>query len=253
MDTWCLAVKARFNMKKTEILLIGLPVPVFQAEMTTVYKGTGGWKNYPRNIRMASDGNVVRTLGAFIGNDMESVGIWSPTLAQISSSLERWQHSISTIEGQRHVVQMIIGGMTQFLTDVQSMPVGVCKCLDNMIMQYFWNNRVRPPVGMSYIQAPIDVGELKVLDLKARNKVIQVMWLKSYLDLSGACPVWAFLVDVIHVRTMTKDHLVRVKSLKSNPFLQRWRLKLSALPDMLQEMFKIGLKYGLRPEGLAFT
>ncbi|KAI0801403.1 hypothetical protein C8Q74DRAFT_1168966, partial [Fomes fomentarius] len=107
--------------------------------------------NYPQNVRMASDGDTVRTLGAFIGNSVNTVGVWSPTLAKISSAIERWQYSISTIEGHRHVVQMVIGGMTQFLTDMQLMPAGVCKHLENMIAQYFWNDRAGLPVGLSYI------------------------------------------------------------------------------------------------------
>lgn len=221
--------------------------------MIEEYKATGRWKNYPQNVRMAGDGDAVRTLGAFIGNGVDSAGVWSPTLAEISSAIEQWQYGISTIEGRRHVVQMVIGGMTQFLTDVQLMPAGVCKRLENMIARYFWNDRARPPVGMSYIQAPIEMGGLNVLDLEARNEAIQVMWLKPYLDISGTRPLWAFLVDDIFARTVTKDCAVRVRSLRCNPFLQSWRPKISALPDSLKEMFKVSIKYGLRPEGLAFS
>lgn len=250
LDKWCLAAKARFNIKKTEVIPIG--TPEYRKNMVDTYRVTGQWRNYPQNVRMASDGNVVRMLGAFMGNDAEAASVWSTTLAKVALAIERWKMGISTIEGRRHVVQMIIGGMTQFLTDVQLMPPSVCKRLEGMISQYFWNDRARPPIKMKYIQTPFESGGLKVLDLEARNEAIQVMWLKSYLDFSTSRPLWAFIADDIFARTVTKDCSVKVRELRRNPFLQDWRPKLAELPDTLREMFKIGVKYGIRPEGLAF-
>lgn len=243
LDKWCLAAKARFNIKKTEVIPIG--TPEYRKNMVDTYRVTGQWRNYPQNVRMASDGNVVRMLGAFMGNDAEAASVWSTTLAKVALAIERWKMGISTIEGRRHVVQMIIGGMTQFLTDVQLMPPSVCKRLEGMISQYFWNDRARPPIKMKYIQTPFESGGLKVLDLEARNEAIQVMWLKSYLDFSTSRPLWAFIADDIFARTVTKDCSVKVRELRRNPFLQDWRPKLAELPDTLREMFKIGVKYGI--------
>ncbi|RPD55591.1 hypothetical protein L226DRAFT_466944, partial [Lentinus tigrinus ALCF2SS1-7] len=158
LDTWCSAAKARFNISKTEIIPIG--EVTYRTEVITTYRSTGTWKNFPQNARMAGEGEPVRILGAFIGNGVRQCEAWSPTLAKLDSVLERWQKGISTLEGRRHVVQMFIGGMTQFLTDVQSMPPQVCKRLEKVLRKYLWNDRIIPPVSMEYACASFEHGGL---------------------------------------------------------------------------------------------
>lgn len=62
LSVWCGAAKARFNLKKTEIIPIG--TPMYRAEVVNTYRDTGKWKNYPENVHVAADGEPVRILGA---------------------------------------------------------------------------------------------------------------------------------------------------------------------------------------------
>ncbi len=251
LDTWCSAAKARFNINKTEIIPIG--TETYRREMITAYKTTGTWKNYPANVHMAEDGEPVRILGAFLGNGVQQCGVWTPVLAKLDAVLTRWQKGISTLEGRRHVVQMFIGGMTQFLTDVQTMPKPVCKRLERVLRKYLWNDRIIPPVSMEWACAAPELGGLGILDLEARNEAVDLTWARSYLQYGSGRPMWAYVVDDICARTVTVDCPVKEQSVRVNPFTQGWRPKVTALPKSIQTMIRTCEKYGLRPEGIAFT
>ncbi len=189
LDTWCSAAKARFNIQKTEIIPIG--TAAYREEMAATYRTTGSWKNYPRNVHIAQDGEAVRILGAFFGNGVNQTDIWSLVLTKIVAMrkplmqvIARWRTGHATIQGKTHVVQMIIGGITQFLTTVQRMPDVILKRLEKILRSYLWDDRVNTPVGLDYVCLPIERGGLSMLDLKARSEAIDIMWLRAYLDFS---------------------------------------------------------------------
>ncbi len=258
LDTWCSAAKARFNMSKTEIIPIGNPA--FREEMAESYRLTGAWKNYPRGVHMAQNGEAVRILGAFFGNGVSQVQIWTLVLTKIVAMkkplmqvIERWSRGHATLQGKRHVIQMIIGGMTQFFTTVQRMPEIVVTRLTKVIREYLWDDRHSPPVSMEHVCLPVELGGLEVLDLETRSEAIDVMWLKAYLDFSETRPTWAYLADDLLANMVTKDCRPREVDLRINPFLQRWNPRARGLPDELQGMMKVAHKYGVRLEGLAFS
>ncbi|KAI9056759.1 hypothetical protein FKP32DRAFT_1526377, partial [Trametes sanguinea] len=126
--------------------------------MYETYRDTGAWGNYPTGARMAADGEPVRILGAWIGNNLDECEVWSPRIEAIRDMLERWTRSRPTLEGRRHVVQMFAGGMSQFLTTVQRMPDAVISRLVAVIRGYLWNDRHTPPVRMEHMYLPVSRG-----------------------------------------------------------------------------------------------
>jgi hypothetical protein len=46
-------------------------------------------------------------------------------LEKFAKDLERWKASAPTLEGKQHIINMVIGGRTQYLTRVQRMPKDV--------------------------------------------------------------------------------------------------------------------------------
>ncbi len=258
LDTWCSAAKARFNMGKTEIIPIGNPD--FREEMAATYRHTGAWKNYPKGVHMAQEGEAVRILGAFFGNGISQVNIWTVVLTKIVAmrkplmhAIERWKAGHATLQGKRHVVQMIIGGMTQFFTTVQRMPDIIATRLTKIMREYLWDDRHNTPVSMEHVCLPVELGGLGMLDLEARSEAIDIMWLKAYLDFSENRPIWAFLADDLLATHVTKDCRPRDVSLRTNPFLQRWNPRANGLPAELQGIMNVARKYRVRLEGLAFS
>ncbi len=258
LDTWCSAAKARFNIGKTEIIPIGSET--FRKEMAETYRDTGGWRNYPRNVHVAQEGEAVRILGAFFGNGTSQAGIWTLVLTKIVAMrkplmevIARWKTGHATLHGKRHVIQMIIGGMTQYLTTVQRMPEEVLTRLNKIIRGFLWNDRRSPPVSLEHVHLPVAKGGLNILDLEARNEAIDIMWLKAYLNLGTERPLWAYLADDLLAGHVTKDCRPQRSELRVNPLLQRWKPKTRGLPAELDGMMKVSRKYGVRLEGLAFS
>ncbi len=258
LDTWCSAAKARFNISKTEIIPIGSVA--HRERMAETYRATGSWGNYPRGVHVAQNGEAVRILGAYFGNGINQVGVWSLVLTKIMAMrqplmkvMARWRAGHASIQGRRHVAQMIVGGTTQFLTMVQRMPNAIVMRLNKVIRGYLWDDRVNTPVGMKHVYLPVSKGGLGMIDLEARNEAIDVMWLKMYLDFGEDRPMWAFLVDDLLATYVCKDCNPRQKAQQRNPFLQRWKPRINGLPEALKGITAVARKYKLRLEGLAFS
>ena len=120
-------------------------------------------------------------------------------------------------------------------------------------MRLPWNDRTNSPVNMEQVCAMFERGGLQLLDLEVCNNVIDVMWLKVYLDFSANRPTWTYVMDDIFTRTVTIDCSAKDKSMCINPFLQNWKPKMTALAQPLQALIKVSWKYNLRAEGLAFS
>ncbi len=258
LDTWCSAAKARFNMSKTEIVPIGSVA--YREEMAETYRSSGVWQNYPRGVHVAQEGEAVRILGAFFGNGVDQVDIWTLVLTKIVAmkkplmhAIDRWKAGHATIQGKKHVVQMIVGGMTQFFTTVQRMPAVIVDRLKKIIREYLWDGRHNVPVGLDHVCLPVSRGGLGMLDLESRSEAIDIMWLKSYLDFSQERPTWAFVADDLFATHVPKDCRPKKASLRLNPFLQRWKPKARGLPAELEALLKVARKHGVRLEGLAFS
>ena len=45
--------------------------------------------------------------------------------------------------------------------------------------------------------APKEMGVRGLLDIQARNKAIQLMWLKNYLNFGPTCALWTYYANAI--------------------------------------------------------
>ncbi|KAI0822700.1 hypothetical protein BC628DRAFT_1283863, partial [Trametes gibbosa] len=122
------------------------------------YRETGSWRNYLRNVHVAGEGEPVRILGAFFGNGVSDITVWAPKFDKLVSTMDRWKIGRTTLEGKRHVSQMMVGGMTQFLTDVQRMPPQVLKRFTKIMQSYLWDDKHNIPVGMEHMYTPFSAG-----------------------------------------------------------------------------------------------
>jgi len=80
-------------------------------------------------------------LGAWIGNNIDQATIWSPVLDRIRDNLDGWNRSHPTLFGCRLIIQMVVGGMTQYLAKVQTMPKQVEETLTKTIRNFMWDGK----------------------------------------------------------------------------------------------------------------
>jgi Reverse transcriptase (RNA-dependent DNA polymerase) len=253
LNKWCIASGARFNVNKTEVIPVGNPL--YRKEVIATRHIHPSQEPLANDIHIASDQESVRMLGAWIGNNIDQAIVWSPILDKIRNNLDRWSKSHPTLFGRRLIIQMVVGGMTQYLVKVQTMPKQVEDILEKTIRNFLWADK-KPPVNMATLCLPVRQGGVKLLDIKARNKAIDIMWLKSYLDLSNKRPMWAYVADVLISENISRVS-GRVSSLAQiNTYLQTWSPSLhssSKLPKDIFQIMKTGQKFGVNFEALKLS
>ena len=261
LTPWCKVSGAVFNIAKTEVIPIG--TEEYRTRLIETRKTHEGATPIPANIKIAVEGQPVRTLGAWVGNGVDQATPWTATIEKIAAALKRWEANHPTTEGRRLITQMIIGGMTQYLAKVQSMPESASKTLERMIRNFAWSGEGAPTVAMTHMSTDMTRGGRKVLDIGARNEAIQLTWAQAYLKLGEDRPTWAHIADEI----FANDAPGELKSLEGNPnarinqFLQTWHSRKNrkggsdpthddaqAIPRDLREMVKVARKFGVRLE-----
>jgi hypothetical protein len=187
LNTWCKASGAKFNIAKAEIIPIGSKE--YREEVIQTWRISPDQQPIPQNIHIVKDGEPVRILGVWMGNQINNADPWSATLKKITHSLWQWNNSHPTLTGRKLIVQMVIDGMTQFLTKAQGeMPPGIESKIIKMIRAFIWNSDTVPPINIATLSLPQAEGGINLLDLKARNKAIQATWLQAYLRFGESRP-----------------------------------------------------------------
>ncbi|KAI0054455.1 hypothetical protein BV25DRAFT_1784342, partial [Artomyces pyxidatus] len=173
LQKWCIASTARFNLNKTEIIPIGKPT--YRAQLIASRQMNDNALPLPPGIHIATEGEAVRSLGAWIGNNTDTSVPWTRVVNRIVAALDRWsQCHPSKTTGRPLIIQMIVGGMTQYLAKVQGTPPAIEKKLMKIIRDFMWGPIHTPPINSKTLSLPREQGGLKVLDIQARNEAIQL-------------------------------------------------------------------------------
>lgn len=181
LTLWCRASGAKYNINKTEIVPIG--TLTYRNKVITNRSNNPNSNPFEDNIHIAKDTVPIRVLGAWIGNQVDDTAIWSPNVEKIREALERWGKSHPTMAGKRLILQMMAGGISQYMTATQGMPEQTQKTIQKIINNFIWEGG-KARVNSKTMSAPLDKGGMKVLDLQARNNAIDLMKLRSYLKSS---------------------------------------------------------------------
>ncbi|KAF5382437.1 hypothetical protein D9615_002719 [Tricholomella constricta] len=242
---WCDVSGANFNVPKTTIIPVGNEDYRKSVIESRTFKHDS--PIIPANIRIADDGEPTRVLGAFVGNHIDQLNIWTPVMDKITRDLEMWNKGRPTLKGRSLILKSIIGGYTQFLTRVQGMPKAIENRLDKACRDYMWNGTKIPPVNQTTLNQEKYKGGQKCLNIKARNEAIELTKLKSYLRLDNDRPRWAKVADELMNRNISTRRRVRDETSIVNPYLQNYKIKTrstnTSLPESLIKMIRTADKY----------
>ena len=222
LNEWCKVSGMKFNIDKTEIIPIGSTTHRQQVTRTWKINQEDGNPMSDR-VRIADDGDAVRSLGAWIGNNTNDITPWEAIVDKTQKNLERWKKTHPMMKGRKVIVQIVVGGYTQFLTKAQGMPTHIETTLTKLIQEFMWEDDSSPRIALEMLQRPVEEGGLNLLDLKARNEAIEIIWLKSYLDFSPTRPAWAIVTDLIIDTTAPTSMCDQARG---NPFLQTWNIPM---------------------------
>jgi hypothetical protein len=178
LEDWCTVSGAKFNIGKTEVIPIGSEEHRKRVVQTRKINQLDA-ECLNEQIRIAEDGNAIRFLGVWIGNQTKDATPWEPVVDRVNKRLERWVTSYPTMRGWKLIVQLVVGGLMQFLTMAQGMPTNIEDALTKIIRRFMWGADSSPRLALSILQCPEDEGGLNLLNITARNEAIELMWLKS--------------------------------------------------------------------------
>ncbi|KAF9035020.1 hypothetical protein BDZ89DRAFT_1036318 [Hymenopellis radicata] len=122
------------------------------------------------------------------------------------------------MEGRRLIIQMVVGGKTQYLTKVQGMPKEVEQKLERRIRRFLWADK------RAY----------------------------SYLNIGKDRALWAYFADAVIAKHAVEYNAGHEEFTRMNIFLQNFRTNTEKLPDDLRRILKAGKDHGVRREGLTF-
>lgn len=244
LTSWCEVLGAKFNIEKTEIIPIGTREHHLRV-VNTRKINPEDTAPLDAQIRVAKDGEAIRSLGAWIGNNADDLMPWEMVLDKIDKRLKTWSRSHPTLHGKRLIVQAIVGGHTQFLTKAQGMPTHIENALIKVIRDYVWDYDLHPRIALEYLYKPLSEGGLNLLDIRARNKAIELVWLRDYLNLTPSRQLWARVTDIlINATAPPSTSAIAIV----NTFLQTWSPptrgpRAETLNPNIRRMLSVGRKY----------
>ena len=253
LHTWCRSSGAVFNHHKTKVIPLGTQAYRDAVRQHRSISGSPHDSRIEDNILIARDDEPSRILGAWIGSSIDEASVWSPVLSKIAHFLKRWGKCHPSFIGKRNIVQMGPGGISQYLTRVQGMPKHVEDRIEQMIRSFMWDSTKVPPVSLTTLCQPIAEGGINLLDIRARNEAIELMWIKSYLDLSPQRPSWTYAVDTLISLSVTRAAGRIRSSAQINTFLQSWdpsTSHASPLPTYLKRMLTVAKKHNVSFEAV---
>ncbi|KAF6754647.1 hypothetical protein DFP72DRAFT_812388 [Ephemerocybe angulata] len=241
-----MASGAKFNINKTVVIPLG--DEDYRDRLRERRRLRRDSAPIPDDIKIAQEGEPVRILGAYFGHGISEKDVWEPTIKKIESTLARWERNYPTIKGLALGNNTMVGGLTQYLTRVQGMPPDTVKRIRKMTDNFVYAKHGETKsntISLDTLFNHWSEGGLSLLDLEARNEAIDLMRLRTYLLPPELRPVWCDLADRLLARAAVKKfHNVGIGAL-INPFLQTWKVNLSAtgLPMSLKRMMRTAYKY----------
>ena len=217
LDKWCEASGAKFNKEKTEIIPIGRKA--HREKIIRTWKINPDDQRIENDVHIAEDGEAIRSLGAWVGNEASDPTPWETILDKVNKSLRMWSNIKPTIYGKKLIAQAVVGGRTQFITKAQGMPEHITETLTKMIKNFIWDDAPNPRLALPALHGRKEEGGIELLNLRHRNDAIELVWLKEYLSKSSTRPTWAYMTDILINETAPKN---LPKEARGNSFLQQW-------------------------------
>jgi hypothetical protein len=202
----CAASMAKFNEHKTVLLPFGTAIYRDKVLRERRMNDETPATTIPPNLVIVPDSDTCRILGAWIGNMVPYITPWPTVLQKIQNDLERWKTTKPSLEGKCHIINMTIGGRSQYLTRVQGMPKNVETELMELQHMFLWDGK-KAKVSHETMILDTNEGGKQILDLLARNEAINLWNLQSYLTQGERRARWCFFVDFILTNFLEKSYL----------------------------------------------
>jgi len=170
---FCEASTAKFNNEKSEILLIGTKEYRNNVIKTETINKTNNDK-LDQAIRIIEDNDLLRILGAHIGNDSKTNIQWKTILKRQSRILKKWAKTSLSSKGKELILKALIQSRTLYLATANEMPKNIAQRMTRQMKSFIWEDK-RPLMNWMDVTQPKENRGLGLPDIEARLEAIQVM------------------------------------------------------------------------------
>ncbi|KAF9018267.1 hypothetical protein BDZ89DRAFT_1094117 [Hymenopellis radicata] len=171
LDTWCAASGAKFNVPKTIIIPIG--TVEHRTQLMNERKSQEMEEPIPESVHIAEDGESSRSLGSYIGNNLDPNVPWDSIMTATEEVLERVQRLHPTLNGKRVGIQTYAASRSNYLTSAEDMPNSMEKRFEKLEFKFFWEGKTAR-VNRQTLKLPLDEGGQNLVDIKLRNDAIHL-------------------------------------------------------------------------------
>jgi len=241
LDLFCGASTAKFNHEKTEYLMIGSELFRHRAIKNRRF----GQNTLNQRDKIIQEGEAMRTLGAWVGNNSNTETQWNGILNDQRKILEVWAKMNLSFKGKELVLKALVQSKALFLATVNGMPEDVMHVMHKQMKDFVWNGKPKGDMAWHTVIKDKAEGGLAMPDLKARLDAIQIIWLKRWLSAGAERPIWAYITDSIIADNVGKEPMVDDES-RIHWILQTWHESMSdrsRISPTIRKMLKIARKY----------
>jgi ribonuclease HI/exonuclease III len=238
---FCDATTAKFNLEKTEYLPIGSR----QHRIRLIQERKIGNVNLDTGAKIIGEGEAMRTLGSWVGNNTHSNEQWQKILDDQQRIMETWHRSNLSLRGRELILKSLVQSKALFLATVNGMPKDVMIQMKKQMKDFLWSYKTRGLIKWDTVIQGREKGGLGIPDIESRTEAIHVMWLKKWLSPRSQRPIWAYLVDEIIKLNVQKKPIVDEAS-RINWIMQSWHESEavdSKISTNIREMLRVARKY----------
>ena len=251
IDTFCKASTARFNMEKTEYLPIGNKEYREKVIRTRKF----GNNKIENNVKIIKEGEAMRTLGSWVGNDANINVQWEEILKKQEETMEVWSKTNMSLKGKEIILKALVHSKAMFLATVNGMPKDIEEKMKKSFKDFLWDGKKNGLMSWNQIIAPREQGGLNIPDIRSRLEALDIMWIKKWLSPNKNKPKWTYILDEILNNSITKAPIIDKES-RINWLKQSWHeseAKEVKLSKSIRNMLKTARKHNITLEPLKYS
>ncbi|KZT57398.1 hypothetical protein CALCODRAFT_414211, partial [Calocera cornea HHB12733] len=139
---FCEASTARFNTEKTEYLPLGSKPQ--RTIITSERRVQQHAQPLPANLKLLRDGEALRTLGAWVGYNVNVSPQWNTILKKIENTKVKWTKMRPTLQGRRLLANSLLLSRGWYLATVNGIQPAIYTQLRKLIHSFLWNDQRAP-------------------------------------------------------------------------------------------------------------
>ncbi|CCA75615.1 hypothetical protein PIIN_09606, partial [Serendipita indica DSM 11827] len=190
LDLFCKASTAKFNMEKTEIIPVGNPEHRDQMSQSRIVNG----RLMEDTIKIAKDGESVRILGSYQGNNANTEAPWNEITRTQNKIMNLWAQAHPSASGRVMLAKSLIVSRAFYLMTVNGITKPQLNEMEKSIRKFIWK-RKKGPIAWELATQQKKNGGIGAPCVKTLYEATKVMWLKRWLQAEPNRPTWAYALN----------------------------------------------------------